>query len=205
MKNPCLITAALLVIFINSVQVLNSQTIVGKMENSNSENWYMRIGMGYSFFDYPFELSSTVEIINASNDNFHLPLNFNIGIYRQIDEERSLAGIKVDGEIDKYESAKGNLQISTYLLGLSYLYYLSNKIGNGLYMITNAGLAYLDIQSNVMRKVLGEYTLGFSGGFGYSLPISINKASVQLELYYSNKNFTLGNFSSYNFDIGILF
>jgi hypothetical protein len=157
-------------------------------QDANAENrlesWYTYWGVGWANFSYPTDVQRTVDDAkNLGLDNISVSLDL-LGFYFP-KGENTLLGVIVNGAGDRFEGGGEDLQINSYLVGISAIHFLNNKIGKGPFLRLDFGPTRMVLDTSFMGDFNSEWGVGTLVGGGVGFPVS---SGTRLLL---NVNYTL--------------
>jgi hypothetical protein len=165
------------------------------------ESWYTYWGIGWSSNTYPHEVEKILDSakragfdsVSASVDalGFYWPLPNN---------PKTLLGVVVNGAADYYWKGSDNVQISSYLLGLSSMHFFGPEPGRGFFIRADFGMAWYDMGSDISSE---NSNLGYGGliGGGYGIPISAG-TRILLNVNYAMRHVDGDNAGSFGISVG---
>ena len=140
---------------------------------SKMERWYTLWNIGYGQNGYPLELEEILDDMNVEHPTgttadvlgFYVPLG-----------EQTLIGTIINVSADPYEWKEygTKIDIYNYIWGASVIHFPNAKIGQGSFMRTDLGAAFVRanvIQDDEELEATSDIGVGILVGGGYAWPI----------------------------------
>ncbi len=187
-----------------NTQVVNvvPQTSTNDTRN-RLESWYTNWGLGYPVIQYPDELGAVLDAlkdIGVSNTAVMLDL---LGFYFPIGE-KVIIGSNLNAWGDRYESNGESIQISAYTFGGSAMFFLQERIGDGVFLRSDLGLSRLVLASSGIDTESSAVGVGFLIGGGYGIPVS-RETRILIHLNYSIRSIESETYSNLGISVSGLF
>ena len=147
------------------------------------ERWYTLWNIGYGQNGYPLELQEVLDEINDQPNVEHSVgmtvadvLGFYVPLGEQVFEAVTLIGTIINANADVYEWKDGETQVDiyNYIWGASVIHFPNAKIGQGGFVRTDLGLAFVSAEvfyDNKIEQVQSDLGVGVLAGGGYAWPI----------------------------------
>ena len=170
---------------------------------SKMERWYTLWNIGYGQNGYPLELQEFLDDMDVEH-----PTGTTadvLGLYVPLGEQ-TLIGTIINANADVYEWKDGETEVDiyNYIWGASVIHFPNAKIGQGGFVRTDLGLAFVSAEvfyDNKIEQVQSDLGIGILAGGGYAWPIAegtrlmggLHFALRRVERdYYMSVGFTLG-------------
>ena len=146
---------------------------------SKMERWYTLWNIGYGQNGYPLELQEVLDEINDQPNVEHsvgMTVADVLGFYVPLGEQ-TLIGTIINANADVYEWKDGETQVDiyNYIWGASVIHFPNAKIGQGGFVRTDLGLAFVSAEvfyDNKIEQVQSDLGVGVLAGGGYAWPIA---------------------------------
>ncbi len=187
-----------------NTQVVNvvPQTSTNDTKN-RLESWYTNWGLGYPVIQYPDELGAVLDAlkdIGVSNTAVMLDL---LGFYFPIGE-KVIIGSNLNAWGDRYESNGESIQINAFTFGGSAMFFLQERIGEGVFLRSDLGLSRLVLASSGNDTESSDIGVGFLIGGGYGIPVS-RETRILIHLNYSIRSIESETYSNLGISVSGLF
>ena len=145
---------------------------------SKMERWYTLWNIGYGQNGYPLELQEVLDEINDQPNVEHsvgMTVADVLGFYVPLGEQ-TLIGTIINANADVYEWKDGETQVDiyNYIWGASVIHFPNAKIGQGGFVRTDLGLAFVSAEvfyDNKIEQVQSDLGVGVLAGGGYAWPV----------------------------------
>lgn len=185
-------------------QVINVTPQPGASDTRNRlESWYTNWGLGYPIIQYPDELAAVLDAlkdIGVSNTAIMLDL---LGFYFPIGE-KVIIGSNVNAWGDRYESNGESIQINAFTFGGSAMFFLQERIGQGIFLRGDLGLARLVLNGSGTEAEASDLGVGFLIGGGYGIPVS-RETRILIHLNYSIRSIESETYNNLGISVSGLF
>ncbi len=187
----------------------NTQVVNVVPQNSTNdtrnrlESWYTNWGLGYPVIQYPDELGAVLDAlkdIGVSNTAVMLDL---LGFYFPIGE-KVIMGSNLNAWGDRYESNGESIQINAFTFGGSAMFFLQERIGEGVFLRSDLGLSRLVLASSGNDTESSDIGVGFLIGGGYGIPVS-RETRILIHLNYSIRSIESETYSNLGISVSGLF
>ena len=143
--------------------------------NEGIESWYTLWGLGFAGIAYPDWIEESFDVLEeAGGDRTKLAIQL-FGFYAPVNRTTLVGGI-ISGTSDSVVFPDdSSFSVTTSLLAVSAIKFLTNKIGHGLYVRGDLGLAGVSRQIKSELVDIEEQSntgFGLLAGLGYSLAVS---------------------------------
>lgn len=138
------------------------------------ESWYTYWGLGYADPQYPDELENALEMIEDVDGSEHISVGLDLlGFYWPVGD-RTLVGGILNAFGDRYEVNDVELQINGYTFSLSAMHYVTNIIGQGLFLRGEVGPTRfaVDFEGVGEDDATTDWGIGGLAGAGFAIPVS---------------------------------
>jgi hypothetical protein len=145
------------------------------------EDYYFHVNLGFPINNYPTETQAAVKDISAISGITHIPGSAEFGVYWPIGNNHTIVGAVASGTGDNFTKSNTTLSLEVGQLSVSAQHYLTNIIGDGLYVRGDIGFAAAYLHKSVVHNEWSDEStenssgnIGFSalGSVGYALPLS---------------------------------
>ena len=175
---------------------------------ANNRGWYAYWGAGYASNSYPSEVQNNFDILeNGSRVTGAVDM---FGFYWPL-INNGFVGFVVSGTADLAEDVLPNTNrktkyaVTQFLLGLSGMRFFGEKIGKGLFVRSDIGLASAqESRVNFGKEKEDKSGYGILVGAGYAISFS-NEISVLPGFTVSRNNIGGKSYDSIRFVVGFLF
>lgn len=164
--------------------------VYGQDESNKLETWYTFWGLGYPAITYPDELQELVdELDNLSGvRRTRVAIDF-VGLYLPVNQHRTAVGFVINSAADRLERDGDWIQINQYIYGLSAMHFVQGRVGQGLFVRGDLGIAKGVVQNSEGDSEASENGFGFLVGGGYGVNVTpgtrilfhVNYARRQIE------------------------
>jgi hypothetical protein len=160
---------------------LDATSNVSSTSKRNFEDYYFHVSLGFPINHYPTETQEAVKDLSNMSGVTHIPLNAEFGVYWPLGNDRTIIGWVAGATGDNFTKGGNRLNLEVGQLTISAQHYITNTIGDGLFVRGDVGIAgtYLDrsVKANEGGNEISERSsgnVGFTalGSVGYALPLS---------------------------------
>jgi len=138
------------------------------------ESWYTYWGLGYVNPQYPDELENALNLVEDIPGSDHISVGLDLlGFYWPVGDRTIIGGI-LNAFGDRYEVNDITLQINGYTFSFSAMHYLTNLIGQGLFLRGEIGPTRfaVDFEGVQEEDVTSDWGIGGLVGAGFGIPVS---------------------------------
>ena len=177
------------------------------------ESWYLTVGAGYSFgFDYDNSIvDAEIDSTNAARgDSDHLSYAFDVGAHFPILKTTLLGGAG-HGVAREYgdESDANYYSIGSTLISVSVIHFFGAEIGRGFFIRLDPGVGFTHAERKEDGNYSGEHdmkwSIGFTSGVGYAIPISEGTRIALSFNYHFMSGGVFQPIENYSVKIGFMF
>ena len=167
---------------------------------SGLESWYFSFGLGGADLQYPDELGTALDFIEQLPGVTRSKYFVDIGLYSPTNQH-TVAGIALNVVGDAYEFEgvlldTFDVRLNQLLIGPSVRRYLGARVGRGLYIRLDGGLARLvEEDSRTEEDATSDWGFGFLGGVGLSWEI-FSGTRLSLDGSYTYKHIESENYGA---------
>ena len=185
-------------------QVTRQPRRSGFDDNRNRlENWYTNWGLGIPFISYPdvlAEVLDALEDLGVSNTALMFDL---FGFYWPIGEQ-AMVGVNMNAWGDRYEEAGESIQITAITFGPSLMYFVSKRIGDGVFVRAEIGASRLAFDGSTEDTITSDWGFGGLIGGGFGIPVS-RETRILIHLNYSIRVIESDNYGNLGLGVTGLF
>ena len=137
---------------------------------ANQQSMYFNLGLAWAEPDYPDGVSELMDLLEEVPGVDRYRAGVDLGLYFPV-AKSSLLGPTLNGIGDRLDDGDDHFQLNQYLFGASFRHYLSGRIGEGLFLRADAGMARMALDASGMDTETSDWGTGFLFGGGFSFKI----------------------------------
>lgn len=155
------------------------------------------------FPNLPEPSNSRAQFAGEAPGFVHIPLHMDIFGYYLSFGRKTLIGGTIQFGVDRYSAYGNSFQIEHYQPSASYIYFLDEHIGSGLFVRLDAGPAMIRIASNDRGTEHSDIGIGGACSVGFSVPIK--NAAMFPAVHFAFKSVAGKRYNFFSTGFGILF
>lgn len=171
---------------------------------SKLENWYTYWGIGAVNLSYPEELEDVLNFLEDLPGVRRFAVSMDIfGFYWPIQDQYLLGGV-INGFGDVIEANSEDFTVTGTIYGLSLYYFPQRHIGQGFFIRSDVGPAFMSYTSDSFGDETSELGLGGLVGAGWCQPIT-SGTRLTFQINGSLRRVEGDSYGALNFTLGGLF
>ncbi len=184
-------------------------SVILPIQNARAEveSWYTYWALGFADVDYPGDLNSALEQVDALPGISRYTIGMDLfGFYWPLADQKTMMGFVVNVVSDTLDDEIYNesFSIDSYLYGLSAMKFFGSEVGDGFLLRGDIGLTFAELSytyGNTTTTDTSDTGLGYLIGVGYGIPVS-GDSRIILSLNYSSRDIEGDDINNIVFTVG---